>query len=205
MSQKALNNTTDQYISRLMGFSRGGRGGSRVCSVSCTHANSQKRKGIENSPERSRTGTHQSTMWHMAASSTAESVKRQMEQWEVAHLRTNYDIVFSFAKSRGVDLNYGASSPALPFVLPQVFLSFFFPRVQRLALQAAARDHKLMARRRIRASMRKADGRGMCAFVQTLKPHLSRVRWRGPDAQNEERTARIPLHRLVCEFTADFN
>lgn len=127
MSQKALNNTTDQYISRLMGFSRGGRGGSRVCSVSCTHANSQKRKGIENSPERSHTGTHQSTMWHMAASSTAESVKRQMEQWEAAHLRTNYDIVFSFAKSRGVDLNYGASSPALPFVLPQVFLSFFFP------------------------------------------------------------------------------
>lgn len=46
MSQKALNNTTDQYISRLMGFSMGGggRGGSRVCAVSCTHANSQKKE-----------------------------------------------------------------------------------------------------------------------------------------------------------------
>lgn len=89
----------------------------------------KKRKGIENPPERrSHTGTHQPTMWHMAASSTAESVKRRMEQWQAAHLRTNYDIVFSFAKSRGVDLNYGASSPALPFVVPSGFSFLFFPR-----------------------------------------------------------------------------
>lgn len=61
---------------------------------------------------------------------------------------------------------------------PQVFLSFFFPA----ACSAKRCDHKPMARRRIRASARKADGRGMCAFVQTLKPHLSGVRRRGADA-----------------------
>lgn len=60
---------------------------------------------------------------------------------------------------------------------PQVFLSFFF-----FSRGCGAWHHKLMARRRIRASVRKADGRGMCAFVQTLKPHLSGVRRRGPDA-----------------------
>lgn len=73
-----------------------------------------------------------------------------MEQWEAAHLRTNYDIVLSFAKSRGVDLNYGASSPPLPFVLPSGFSFLFFLSKRRLALQAAARDHKPDGRGHVR-------------------------------------------------------
>lgn len=53
MSQKALNNTTDQCISRQMGFFRRSRmGGRHVLSLLCA------------------------TMWHMAASCTAESVKK---------------------------------------------------------------------------------------------------------------------------------
>lgn len=73
MSQKALNNTTDQYISPLMGFSMGA-----VLAQSPVHTQTCEKK--ERKPTRAH--TYQCTMWHMAASSTAESVKRKMEQWK---------------------------------------------------------------------------------------------------------------------------
>lgn len=73
MSQKALNNTTDQYISPLMGFSM-----EAVLAQSPVHAQTHEKR-TKTHPS---AHTHQCTMWHMAASSTAERVKRNMEQWK---------------------------------------------------------------------------------------------------------------------------
>lgn len=126
---------------------------------------------------------------------------------EAAHLRTNYDIVFSFAKSPGVDLNYGFSPHCS--VCPSSGFSvfpFFFSAGAVLARWAAARDHKLMARRQIRASRFHEKSRrsrhvrlrsnAQTSFVK------SAVRSRHPNA---EWTAQILLHQLLREFTADFN
>lgn len=187
MSQKALNNTTDQYISPLMGFSVGA-----VLAQSPVHAQTRKKKK-ESPPERTHTNP-QCGIWLLFHGWERKKANGTME---AAHLRTNYDIVSSFARSPGVDLNYGFSShrsvcPSSGFS----FFSFFFsPRAQRWhgePRRVTTNWWRADGSER-RASARKADGRGMCAFVQTPEPHLSRAR-RGPDNQMQSE----PLNFFFC-------
>lgn len=168
MSQKPLNNTTDQYISPLMGFSMGA-----VLAQSPVHAQThEKRKKTHPSAH-----THQCTMWHMAASSTAESVERNMEQWK----RYTWGLITTLSsrlpRAQAL-ISITDFLPAALFVLPQVLLPFFFPRrTQRWHGEPQRVTTNWWRVGGSERSTRKADGRGMCAFVQTPKPHLSRVRW----------------------------
>lgn len=92
----------------------------------------------------------------------------------MAHLRTNYDIVFSFAKSQGVDLNYGASPrrsvcPSSGFYFP--FLPAKCSGAWHSELQRVTTQKTDGAQMDPSFHEKKADGRGMCAFVQT-SPNL---------------------------------
>lgn len=155
-----------------MGFSMGA-----ALAQSPVHAQTyEKRKKTHPSAH-----THQYTMWHMAASSTAESVKRQMEQWK----RHTWGLITTSSsrlpRSQAL-ISITDFFPAAPFLLLQVFLSFFSSTGATLTRWRVTTNWWRAGESERRASTRKADGRGMCAFVQTTKPHLSRVQW-GLDAQ----------------------
>lgn len=116
MSQKALNNTTDQYISPLMGFST-------RAALAQSPEHSQTHEKNDRKPTRAR--THQYAIWHMAASSTAQSVKRQMEQWK-RHTRGLITTLSSRLPRAQALISITELLTAAPFVLLCVFLSFFF-------------------------------------------------------------------------------
>lgn len=192
MSQKALNNTTDQYISPLMGFST-------RAALAQSPEHSQTHEKNDRKPTRAR--THQYAIWHMAASSTAQSVKRQMEQWK-RHTRGLITTLSSRLPRAQALISITELLTAAPFVLLCVFLSFFFvsPR------WASVCYHEPTPRRRGRASLFHKESRRLwhVCFRSNAQTSFvkSAVRSRRPNA---EWTAPILLHRLLREFTADFN